>query len=309
MRYGTLGLLLSAMSALGAVLQDCSAAAAQVVAAAGAAGVQRQQGWLALHRWLQQAARQQLPDPTLLLALLAAAEKEGWADGEECGAAGSCVSAAPTELSHYSSRMDVLSACMFQATAHRPLIVFLPAPLSSCPTANELQLTAVLRLLLLWQRLLPAALAEANVDAERLVPGQPLALRPQHQLLLLELLHASADADTASAAGAAEGDGSSRVGPSVPATTMSGASLLPPLRLLVGSPVAAVRAEAHSWLLRRLLATGAFGGNQEEACLWLDLLPRCVVGCASLFVGALRACCPVASVGGSEPFSQRPISA
>ncbi len=80
-RYGTLGLLLSAMSALDAVLHDCSAAA-QAAAADGGAGTQRRQGWLALRRWLQQAARQQLPDPTLLLALLAAAEKEGWEAGE-----------------------------------------------------------------------------------------------------------------------------------------------------------------------------------------------------------------------------------
>ncbi|PRW57763.1 Nucleolar pre-ribosomal-associated 1,N-terminal [Chlorella sorokiniana] len=218
-RYGTLGLLLSAMSALDAVLTDCSAAA-QAAAAAGAAGAQRRQGWLALRRWLQQAARQQLPDPTLLLALLAAAEKEGW------------------------------------------------------EAANELQLTAVLRLLLLWQRLLPAALAEANVDAERLMPAQPLALRPQHQLLLLELLHAAADAAAASAADATGSADGSTEGAGVPAAATAGASLLPPLRLLVGSPAAAVRAEAHAWLLRRLLATGAFGGNEEEACLWLDLLPR-----------------------------------
>ena len=75
-RYGTLGLLVSAMSALESVLQDCAAAAQ--AAAGSPAG---QQGWLALRRWLQQAARQQLPDPTLLLALLAAAEKEGWETG------------------------------------------------------------------------------------------------------------------------------------------------------------------------------------------------------------------------------------
>ena len=83
-RYGTLGLLLGALSALETVLEDCSAAAAAAAAAAGS-GVsqqqQQQQGWLALRAWLQQAARQQLPDPTLLLALLAAAEKEGWAEG------------------------------------------------------------------------------------------------------------------------------------------------------------------------------------------------------------------------------------
>lgn len=76
MRYGTLGLLVSAMSALEAVLLDCTVAA-------DAAGSAQQQGWLALRRWLQQAARQQLPDPTLLVALLAAAEKkEGWGEGE-----------------------------------------------------------------------------------------------------------------------------------------------------------------------------------------------------------------------------------
>lgn len=271
-RYGTLGLLLSAMSALDAVLQDCSAAA-QSAATAGAAGTERRQGWLALHRWLQQAARQQLPDPTLLLALLAAAEKEGWETGEGSGlvwfqaimrqAAGGMV---------YTGSL----ACsrVLQPVAKTQQLRSLSS--SSYVAANELQLTAVLRLLLLWQRLLPAALAEANVDADRLMPAQPLALRPQHQLLLLELLHAAADAAAASAAQAADGSDSSTEGAGVPAASMAGAALLPPLRLLVGSPAATVRAEARGWLLRRLLATGAFGGNEEEACLWLDLLPRCV---------------------------------
>ena len=130
----------------------------------------------------------------------------------------------------------------------------------------------MLRLLLLWQRLLPAALAEANVDAERLVPAQPLALRPQHQLLLLELLQAAADTAATAAAEASEGEGSSTGASGWPAASTAGAALLPPLRLLVGSP--AVRAAARGWLLRRLLATGAFGGNEEEALLWLDLLPK-----------------------------------
>lgn len=114
----------------------------------------------------------------------------------------------------------------------------------------------MLRLLLLWQRLLPAALSEANVAVERLLPQQPLALRPQHQLLLLDLLLASAD-DTVAASMAT-----------------AGAPLLPPLRLLVGSPHATVRSAARRWLLHRLLATAAFAGNEEEAVLWLDLLPR-----------------------------------
>jgi hypothetical protein len=76
-RYGMLGLLVSAMSALESVLRDCTAAAAQAAAGSPAG----QQGWRALRRWLQQGARQQLPDPTLLLALLAVAEKEGWETG------------------------------------------------------------------------------------------------------------------------------------------------------------------------------------------------------------------------------------
>lgn len=154
-----------------------------------------------------------------------------------------------------------MSAGTHSATA------FLPRPCA--PAANELQLTAVLRLLLLWQRLLPGALAESNVDAERLLPQQPLGLRPEHQLLLLELLLAAADT-----AGAADG-GDSTAGASAAASVSAGASaLLPVLRLLVGSPAAAVRGAAHRWLLRRLLASGAFGGNPEEATLWLDLLPR-----------------------------------
>lgn len=266
-RYGTLGLLLSAMSALDAVLQDCSAAAQS----AATAGAERRQGWLALRRWLQQVARQQLPDPTLLLALLAAAEKEGWETGEGSGLvwlqaimwqpAGGMVYAGSLACSR------VLQPVAKQLRSMSP---------SSYVAANELQLTAVLRLLLLWQRLLPAALAEANVDAERLMPAQPLSLRPQHQLLLLELLHAAADAAAASVAQAADGSDSSTQSAGVPAASMAGAALQPPLRLLVGSPAAAVRAEARGWLLRRLLATGAFGGNEEEACLWLDLLPRYV---------------------------------
>lgn len=94
-RHGTLALLAGSLSALEAVLQDCSAAAAAAAAeTTGCLGSEsaapqqlpgaqrRRQGWLALRGWLQQAARQHLPDPTLLLALLAAAEKEGWERGE-----------------------------------------------------------------------------------------------------------------------------------------------------------------------------------------------------------------------------------
>lgn len=157
--------------------------------------------------------------------------------------------------------------------------------------ANKLQLTAVLRLLLLWQRVLPAALAEANVDAERLLPAQPLALRPQHQLLLLELLQAAADAAGDSAAGAADEDGGGAAtacaAPAVPSAT----ALLPPLRLLVGGRHAAVRSAARRWLLKRLLATAAFEGNSEEAVLWLDLLPRCV--CSAALLPAPRRHAPV----------------
>jgi hypothetical protein len=145
------------------------------------------------------------------------------------------------------------------------------------------QLSLVLRLLLLWQRLLPAALLESNVDAERLLPQQPLALRPQHQLLLLELLQAAADAAAAEAAGpgSAEAAGAAASGPA------AAAALLAPLRLLVGSQHAAVRAAARRWLLQRLLATGAFSGNGEEPVLWLDLLPRC----PSNFRCCRRRCC------------------
>ncbi|KAL4434021.1 hypothetical protein ABPG75_000462 [Micractinium tetrahymenae] len=236
-RYGTLGLLVSAMSALEAVLQDCTAAAGAVAGAAQAGqAAEAREGWLALRRWLQQAARQQLPDPTLLLALLSAAEKEGW------------------------------------------------------EAANELQLTAVLRLLLLWQRLLPAALAEANVDAERLLPTQPLALRPHHQLLLLELLQAAADATLEAAANSAGGEGGAAAAvatAAVPAAA-SAASLLPPLRLLAGAQHAAVRTAARRWLLQRLLATAAFEGNGEEAVLWLDLLPRGSEVVCSFLVEAIQ---------------------
>ncbi len=80
--YGTLGLLVSALSALEPLLRDCSAAAEAAGAAQGGQAMEVREGWLALRRWLQQAARQQLPDPTLLLALLSAAEKEGWEAGE-----------------------------------------------------------------------------------------------------------------------------------------------------------------------------------------------------------------------------------
>lgn len=129
----------------------------------------------------------------------------------------------------------------------------------------------MLRVLLLWQRLLPSGLADAHVDAERLMPQQPLPLRPQHQLLLLELLTAAADAVAASATAGSDAEHA------VQAATVAAAAaaLLPPLRLLVGPGVApAVRAAARSWLLRRLLATGAFSSNVEEAVLWLDVLPR-----------------------------------
>jgi nucleolar pre-ribosomal-associated protein 1 len=86
-RHGTLALLISSMSVLEAVLGDCTAAATTGAAATSAGSehsllVPQQQGWLALRGWLQQAARQHLPDPTLLLALLAGAEKEGWENGE-----------------------------------------------------------------------------------------------------------------------------------------------------------------------------------------------------------------------------------
>lgn len=135
----------------------------------------------------------------------------------------------------------------------------------------------MLRVLLLWQRLLPGALAESNVDAERLLPQHLLALRPEHQQLLLDLLHAvadaAADATVDGDASAAGGGGAAFASASAGGGTGAGA-LLPVLRLLVGSPAAAVRASARRWLLRRLLATGAFGGNPEEAVLWLDLLPR-----------------------------------
>jgi hypothetical protein len=144
-------------------------------------------------------------------------------------------------------------------------------PRGSLPAANELQLTAVLRLLLLWQRLLPAALVEASVDAERLMPSQPLGLRPQHQLLLLELLAAAAEASAAAAAATDGGAAAAAV-----AATSAAPVLLPALRLLAAPGVAApVRVAARDWLVRRLLATGAFSGNEEEAVLWLDLLPRC----------------------------------
>ena len=133
--------------------------------------------------------------------------------------------------------------------------------------ANELQLTAVLRLLLLWQSLLPAALAEAGVHAERLMPQQPLQLRPQHQLLLLELLLAAADGSGVSAAVGSKDA-------AVAAAAAAPPQLLPLLRLLVGGQQGAVRAAARRWLLQRLMATTAFAGNGEEAVLWLDLLPR-----------------------------------
>lgn len=81
-RYGTLGLLVSAMSALEAVMHDCTAATGAAGSAQGEQALEARQGWLALRSWLQQAARQQLPDPTLLLALLSTAEKEGWEAGE-----------------------------------------------------------------------------------------------------------------------------------------------------------------------------------------------------------------------------------
>lgn len=86
-RHGTLALLISSMSVLEAVLGDCTAAATTGAAATSAGSehsllAPQQQGWLALRGWLQQAARQHLPDPTLLLALLAGAEKEGWENGE-----------------------------------------------------------------------------------------------------------------------------------------------------------------------------------------------------------------------------------
>lgn len=165
--------------------------------------------------------------------------------------------------------------------------------------ANELQLTAVLRLLLLWQRLLPAALAEANVDAERLLPARSLALKPQHQLLLLELLQAAADASSEASASAAE-DATAAAAAAAPAVT-SAAALLPPLHLLVGARHAAVRAAARRWLLQRLLATAAFAGNGEEAVLWLDLLPGC-----ALPAGLMRAPCLLGITSGQSPLLGRP---
>lgn len=146
------------------------------------------------------------------------------------------------------------------------------------PAANELQVTAVLRVLLLWQRLLPAALAESHVDADRLLPAQPLALRPQHQLLLLELRQAAADAACEATAGAGTDDSeaAAAVAAAAPALT-SAAALLPALRLLVGAQHSAVRDAARRWLLQHLLGTAAFAGNPEEAVLWLELLPRCAL--------------------------------
>ena len=117
-RYGTLGLLVSAMSALESVLRDCTAAAQD---AAGSPA--QQQGWLALRRWLQQAARQQLPDPTLLLALLAAAEKEGWETG--VGPLRACLPACPW----LAKLLHALAASLLIL-----IVVFFTQPPSPIPT-------------------------------------------------------------------------------------------------------------------------------------------------------------------------------
>jgi nucleolar pre-ribosomal-associated protein 1 len=272
-RHGTLSLLISCLSALQAVLQDC-AAAAQLAAAQKQQqqqGRQDSQGWLALAEWLRAGVRRLLPDPTLLLALLVAAEKEGWEAGE---APGSVVSAT-ARFWCFMPEFYVVSGF-----PHHTVCPPGSSP-PAAPAANELQLSAVLRALLLWQRTLPAALAEAHVDAARLLPAQPLALRPPHQLLLLELLHAAADAAEAGAeadAGISNGAATATTAGQDAAAGGSPAPpqlLLPVLRLLAGPGVAAaVRGAARGWLLRWLLGCGAFGGNEEEAVLWLDLLPR-----------------------------------
>ncbi|GAB4818251.1 hypothetical protein N2152v2_005297 [Parachlorella kessleri] len=145
---------------------------------------------------------------------------------------------------------------------------------SGLAAANSELLSALLRVLVGWQRSLPGALAESHVDVERLVPQDLLALRPHHQLLFLELLLAELPAPASASneprllSGYPGNSGSGALVP-LPATL-----LLPVLRLLCGAQHGEVSQLARRWALARLAATGAFHGQEDEALVWVDLLPR-----------------------------------
>ena len=142
--------------------------------------------------------------------------------------------------------------------------------------ANELLLGALRRVRRGWAACLPGALAEGRVDVGRLLPQDPLALKPVHQLQFMELLLSAAEAapgqDGAGVGGSAEQQQQEQQQAAAVAT-LTAAQLLPALRLLVGAGAAEVRAAAYHWLLGRLHATTVFGANPDEAALWLDWLP------------------------------------
>jgi len=133
--------------------------------------------------------------------------------------------------------------------------------------ASTLLLSATLGALCRWQRCLPAALLEANVDAEKLVPVDLVSLQPLHQLQFLNLLEASQRPAFHPESAASR----------VTKRRLAGVSpaLLPVLTVLSSSGLGDVHSTASAWAASCLRATGLFEDSMaDEVFIWLDSLPR-----------------------------------
>ena len=142
---------------------------------------------------------------------------------------------------------------------------------SSLQDMNHLLLAVSLRALVGWQRVLPAALIESNIDVSKIVLAVDLqTFNPHIQLLLLSLLHSTLIQD----------------GP--PLLISNTGQLIPALKVLVHpTTTSAVKKKAYEFLRHRLLATSAFESNPAEAAMWLLTLPIGVESTLHFFAEAV----------------------
>lgn len=181
-RHAMLCLLARALDTIAALLTDIAAAAA----AAEPVGAAR---WQELGRGVQAAVRAALPDPQPVLALFTALERgqqqqqqnapasaKAAAKAVAAGAAGPAEEEEPElnlegvqeEQPEADEDEEILSARGNGDVGQEDQAAGQQA--QGLAGANEAMVSAVLRVLCGWQRALPAALAEAKVDAERLLP-------------------------------------------------------------------------------------------------------------------------------------------
>jgi len=142
----------------------------------------------------------------------------------------------------------------------------------------ELMLSATLCALKLWRRCLPSALLEANVDIEKLVPGDLANRSPLHQAQFMSLLQAGRRAP---------GWVGGLVGRRSPERPGGGgcspAALLAVAHLMQSNDVQeGILAEAMSWMDWRLQLTGLFDQSAAldlEPFIWTSAIRRYVHLC------------------------------